>query len=132
MTRNAKQDTPTNADQLAEKIARLALDKKAEDILKIDVRGITDMTDFFIICSADTEIQVKAIADAIRKGTPHKPIHLEGYENLRWILLDYIDTVVHIMRTSDRNYYNLEKLWADAPTTEINDATQGYAATTPD
>ncbi|NOZ75985.1 MAG: ribosome silencing factor [FCB group bacterium] len=102
-------------------ISSLALDKKAENVLLIDVRKITTMTDFFIICSADTDIQVKAIADSIRRGTPHKPTHTEGYQQVRWILLDYITVVVHVMRTRDRYYYNIEKLWADAPTEEFTD-----------
>ena len=66
-------------------------------------------------------IQVKAIADSIRKNTVHKPTRIEGYEQLNWVLLDYIDVIVHIFKTTERNYYNLEKLWADAPKTEYND-----------
>ncbi|MFQ6614632.1 MAG: RsfS/YbeB/iojap family protein, partial [Fidelibacterota bacterium] len=62
-----------------------------------------------------------AIADSIRRGTPHKPAHLEGYQQVRWILLDYIHVVVHVMRTQDRYYYNIEKLWADAPVEELLD-----------
>lgn len=94
-------------------------------MILIDVRELTSMTDFFVICSADTDIQVKAIADEIRRGTPHKPTHIEGYQQLRWVLLDYIDVVVHVMRTRDRNYYNIEKLWADAPLKEITDDHNG-------
>jgi len=88
------------------------------------VRGLTSITDFFVICSADTEVQVKAIADAIRKGTPHKPWRLEGLEHLHWVLLDYIDVVVHIFKTSERNYYQLERLWSDAPIREIVDESE--------
>lgn len=115
--------TDKSAD-LAQTICRLALSKKAERVLAIDVRELTSFTDSFVICSADTDIQVKAIADAIRRGTPHKPHHIEGYDNLQWILLDYIDVVVHIFKTRERNYYNIEKLWADAPTVEFEDETE--------
>jgi ribosome-associated protein len=114
-------DTTLNADKLAETIADLALSKKAAKIQLIDVRGLTSITDFFLICSADTEVQVKAISDAIRRGTPSKPWRVEGYEHLRWILMDYIDVVAHVFTTSERDYYNLERLWADAPIKEILD-----------
>ena len=90
-------------------------------MLSIDVQKLTSITDQFVICSADTNIQVKAIADSIRKNTVHKPTRIEGYEQLNWVLLDYIDVIVHIFKTTERNYYNLEKLWADAPKTEYND-----------
>ncbi len=105
----------------AQHIGELSLSKKAEHVQVYDVRGITSMTDYFLFCSADTEVQVKAIADAIRRGTPHKPWRVEGYETQRWVLLDYIDVVVHIFKTSERHYYNLEKLWADAPMQEMAD-----------
>ncbi|MBT7172636.1 MAG: RsfS/YbeB/iojap family protein, partial [Candidatus Marinimicrobia bacterium] len=59
--------------------------------------------------------------DTIRKSTDHKPIRIEGYEQLNWVLLDYIDVIVHIFKTTERNYYNIEKLWADAPIIEYND-----------
>jgi ribosome-associated protein len=117
-------NTPTQSDELAELIGHLALSKKAENVLAIDVRGLTSITDFFVICSADTDIQVKAITDAIRRGTPQKPWRMEGYEFLHWVLLDYIDVVVHIFKTRERNYYQLERLWSDAPVREITDAVE--------
>ncbi len=109
---------------LAQLIGDLSLTKKAENIQMFDVRDITSMTDYFLFCSAETEVQVKAIADAIRKGTPHRPWRIEGYENQQWILLDYIDVIVHVFKTTERNFYNLEKLWADAPMKEIQDEDQ--------
>ena len=66
-------------------------------------------------------LQVKAITDNIRKGTDHKPRHLEGYENQNWVLLDYFDVIVHIFNKEEREYYGLERLWADAPIMEISD-----------
>ncbi len=104
-------------------IADLALQKKADTVVGIDVRGLTSVADFFLICSADTEPQIKAIVDHIRRGTPHKPWHLEGYDNLSWVLLDYIDVVVHVFKTQEREYYGLEKLWADAPSIPFEDET---------
>ena len=100
-------------------MGKLALSKKAEQIIYFDVRKLTSVTDYFFICSANTEIQVKAIADAIREGTPDKPWHQEGYENQKWILLDYVDVIANIFRTDERNYYSLEKLWGDAPANKI-------------
>ena len=113
--------TAVTSSDLADKIAKIALDKKAENVISINVKKLTSFTDQFVICSADTDIQVKAIADTIRKSTDHKPIRIEGYEQLNWVLLDYIDVIVHIFKTTERNYYNIEKLWADAPKIEYND-----------
>lgn len=120
MTKTSPVATVTSSE-LAAQIAQLSLDMKGDQILSLDVKKLTSITDYFIICSADTDIQVKGIADSIRKNTVHKPIRTEGYEQSNWVLLDYIDVIVHIFRTTERNYYEIEKLWADAPTTEYSD-----------
>ena len=106
---------------LLSQILDLAIDKKAGRIVIFDVRGLSSLTDFFMVCHGNSEAQVKAIVDNIRKGTENKPRHLEGYENQNWILLDYFDVVVHVFRKDERDYYELERLWADAPMKEIND-----------
>ena len=106
---------------LLKQIVNLAQEKKAVQLVAMDVRGLSSITDYCVICSGDSEPQVKAIADNIRKGTPKKPNHLEGYENLNWVLMDYFDVVVHVFGKDDRGYYNIEKLWADAPITEFTD-----------
>ena len=110
-----------SSSKLAEDIAQFALDKKAEKVVSLNVKKLTNITDEFVICSSDTNIQVKAIADSIRKNTDHKPVRIEGYENLNWVLLDYIDVIVHVFKTSERNYYNIEKLWGDASIREFSD-----------
>ena len=110
-----------SSSNLAARIAQFALDKKAEKVVSLNVKDLTNITDEFVICSSDTNIQVKAIADSIRKSTDTKPIRVEGYEHLNWVLLDYIDVIVHIFKTAERNYYNIEKLWADASIREFND-----------
>lgn len=110
-----------SSSNLAAKIAQFALDKKAEKVVSLNVKNLTSIADEFVICSSDTNIQVKAIADSIRKSTDTKPIRVEGYEHLNWVLLDYIDVIVHIFKTAERNYYNIEKLWADASIREFND-----------
>ncbi len=110
-----------SSSKLAESIAQFALDKKAENVVSLNVKKLTNITDEFVICSSDTNIQVKAIADSIRKNTDHKPVRIEGYEHLNWVLLDYIDVIVHVFKTSERNYYNIEKLWGDASIREFSD-----------
>tara|TARA_B100001250_G_scaffold286327_1_gene248322 strand:- start:43 stop:411 length:369 start_codon:yes stop_codon:yes gene_type:complete len=115
-------DTDFIFDQpLLSQILDLAIDKKAGRIVIFDVRGLSSLTDFFMVCHGNSEAQVKAIVDNIRKGTENKPRHLEGYENQNWILLDYFDIVVHVFKKDERDYYELERLWADAPMKEIND-----------
>lgn len=108
---------------LLQQIVDLAQGKKAVNLIAMDVRGLSSITDYFVICTGDSEPQVRAIADNIRRGTPHKPYYLEGYENLSWVLLDYFDVVVHVFGKDDRDYYNIEKLWADAPVIEFKDET---------
>ena len=113
-----------SSSELAVNIAKFALDKKAENVVSLNVKNLTNITDEFVICSSDTNIQVKAIADSIRKNTDYKPVRIEGYEHLNWVLLDYINVIVHIFKTSERNYYNIEKLWGDAPIREFIDEDQ--------
>ena len=110
--------------QLADIIGKLTLTKNAENVLSINVRKVSSSADYFIICSAETGIQVSAIANAVRKGTPTKPWHVEGLNNQNWVLLDYIDVVLHVFKTQTREFYSLEKLWADAPTVEITNEPQ--------
>tara|TARA_B100001173_G_scaffold65145_1_gene55032 strand:- start:149 stop:517 length:369 start_codon:yes stop_codon:yes gene_type:complete len=112
-------DLTANQPRLKQ-ITNLALNKKADKLIILDVRELSSLADFFIICHGNSEPQVKAIADNIRKGTNHKPRHIEGYDNQNWILLDYFDIIVHVFKKDDREYYNLERLWADAPYEEID------------
>lgn len=107
---------PLNSEKLAEKAAKLALTKKAERINILNLKKLTSITDYFVICSGSTDIQVKAIADAITDGLKKeaRPWHIEGYSNLQWVLLDYVDVVVHVFQNEIREYYDLERLWADA------------------
>lgn len=103
--------------QLADFITDLALEKKGKQIVKLNLQNLTTMTDFFIILTADSEVQVKAIADHIlRQSKKHgiKIYHKEGFESLKWVLLDFVDVIVHIFRGHTREFYGLEKLWADA------------------
>jgi ribosome-associated protein len=92
--------------------------KNGEGIISINIKEIgTGVCDYFIICHGNSRTQVEAIAnsveDTVRISTGEKPWHIEGFENAEWILLDYIDIVIHIFQSKARNFYQLEKLWAD-------------------
>ncbi|MCB0722699.1 MAG: ribosome silencing factor [Ignavibacteriae bacterium] len=110
--------------ELAEKIAQLMLDKKGEDVKIFDIRDITTVVDYFVICSASSDTQVRAIANHIKDETGkmgEKPWHNEGLNNLSWVLMDYVNVVVHIFLNETRRFYNLEGLWADAEIIEVKD-----------
>lgn len=103
---------------LAKKIIKFVLSKKAEDVHLLDIRKISPLADFFIICSGVSDVQVKAIADAVIEGCEKNGIeiyHVEGYESLGWVLIDFVDVVLHIFQPEVRAYYQLERLWGDAP-----------------
>ncbi len=112
-----------NSYEIAKKAALGALNKKATDVLIMDLKKVSTMTDYFVICSGDVDVQVKAIADEIRRELKKdvRPWHVEGYQNLTWVLMDYVDVVVHVFQKEIRDYYNLEKLWGDAPVERITD-----------
>ena len=119
-----KTNLAPDPEELAKAISILALSKKAQEIRILDLRGLTDITDFFVICSGDSDLHIKAIADAIMEGTKElqaKVWHIEGYKALSWVLLDYINVVAHIFRPETRERYALEKLWGDAPTQKVKD-----------
>jgi len=105
-------------------VTELILQKKGSNVLVLNLKKQTTVTDYFIICSASSDVQIKAIADNILKETKkigQKPWHKEGYNNLSWVLLDFVDVVVHIFLDNVRKFYNLEGLWGDAEITEIKD-----------
>lgn len=84
----------------------------------LDLRKLTDVADYFVICSGAVDVQIKSIADNISEGLKKHGVevwHLEGYSALNWVLLDYVTVVVHIFKEETRRYYNLEMLWGDAP-----------------
>lgn len=103
-------------------IAEIIKTKKGFDINILDLRKLSGIADFFVVCSADADRQVKAIADEVDEKLHNQGIrcfHKEGYETMNWIILDYFDVIVHVFRAEARNYYNLEKLWGDAPVIKI-------------
>ena len=114
------------ARELALTAAQAAADKKAQDIVLIDVADQLYITDAFVIASASNERQVGSIVDAIEEallGLPEKakPVRREGERQGRWVLLDYIDVVIHIQHAEEREFYALDKLWKDCPTIEFVD-----------
>lgn len=109
--------TASNALALAQRAAQIALDTKALDVVLLDLRGVTDMTDFFIIASGTSDTHARAVGEHVmaglkKEGSPAH--HVEGLEKGRWVLLDFVDFVVHVFHPTLRNFYQLERLWADA------------------
>ncbi|MBI5464711.1 MAG: ribosome silencing factor [Ignavibacteriales bacterium] len=109
---------------LANRIANFMLSKKAQNVVIADLRKVTPTADFFVICSADSDTQVKAIADAVQEGTAGigSPVwKYEGYQALQWVLLDFVDVVAHVFYKEARSFYNLERLWGDARLKHVSD-----------
>ena len=108
----------------AQRISELMLDKKAVDIIMIDVRKITTLTDFFVVCTSESEPQTRAITDHINQKMKEEGVkswHIEGYEHLDWVLIDFVHIVVHIFSKETREYYEFERLWADGKITPVKD-----------
>lgn len=107
-----------NSLEIARLCAEAADNKKAFDILVLDLRGLTYITDYFVVCSASNITQVAAISDWVRDALAKNgasPSHVEGDAEANWVLMDYGDVVVHVFDEATRQYYSLEKLWGDAP-----------------
>jgi ribosome-associated protein len=102
--------------------AELAAERRAEEIVILDLRNLTGIADFFVVSHANADVQVRAIADRIEQGMEEQDErvwHREGYENGQWIVLDYVDVVCHLFLREKREFYQLERLWGDAPRTEL-------------
>lgn len=103
-------------------MARTAEDRKASDVLILDITKITLVADYFVIASAPSMIRVRAIADAVGESAKQNGLeilHREGYDTARWVLLDYGSVVVHVFTEEERLFYSLERLWGDAPIVEV-------------
>ena len=117
--------TGLRSEQLARQIAETALDRKARDVVVLDMRGVVGYTDFFVIATGNTERQTHAIEDAIYQRLKSSgdgrllPERVEGRSEGRWILMDYLDCVVHIFTPAARDYYRLETLWGEVPALEV-------------
>jgi ribosome-associated protein len=104
--------------EIAKAAARAARDKKCTNICVLDLREISSITDYFVICSVASEIQARAVANHVEEVLSERGVgvwHVEGYEKASWILLDYVDVVMHVFDDETRDFYGLDRLWGDAP-----------------
>ncbi len=113
-------------EEIAVAVAEYASDRKALDIVQLDLREIVGYTDYLVICTGRTDRQTKAIHDAVHAGMKSEhgllPRRVEGLSQARWILLDYLDVVVHVFTPDTREYYRLEQLWGEAPAQAVGAA----------
>ena len=119
-------------EELARVIAGYADDKKAQEVVELDLRGVVGYTDYFVICTGTSERQVKAIHDGIYQGLKDEhgvlPRRVEGAGESRWVLMDYLDVVVHVFTPDARSFYRLEQLWGEVPSRELGSASQVTSA----
>jgi ribosome-associated protein len=119
---------PSGSKRLTAEISRVvaaALDKKAFDVVVLDLRRTPAFTDFFVLCSGGSQRQVKAIADAIEetlRAARVRPAHIEGYDRAEWVLMDFFSFIVHVFTPQTRDFYSLERLWGDAERIEVTEA----------
>jgi ribosome-associated protein len=117
-----KAPTPLSPEEAVATITELAADRKALDIVQLDLRGMIGYADYFVICSGRTDRQTRAIHDAIHEGMKARgilPRRVEGVSEAKWILMDYLDVVVHVFTPDTREYYRLEQLWGEAPSSAV-------------
>lgn len=114
-----------DSQQLLDVISAALLDKLAKDITVLNVQGLTTLTDYFVVCHAQSDVQIKAIAHNVMDETEEqlgeKVWNKEGMDTLRWVILDYVNVVVHIFREDKREFYGIERMWSDAEVTKIKD-----------
>jgi ribosome-associated protein len=111
-----------SAERKARQAAQAALEKKAVNVVVLDVQGLSSVTDYFLVCNGKSTTHIQTIRDAIReglKGMGVRPLHAEGIPESGWILLDYGDVLMHVFLEDTRLYYALERLWGDAPTLSL-------------
>lgn len=128
MARTDKRRSPgTGRKRLTGDVGRAvkaALDKKAKNVVVLDLRRTPAFTDFFVLCSGGNPRQVKAIADSVEdamRAAKVRPSHIEGYDRAEWILMDYFNFIVHVFAPETREFYSLERLWGDAERIEVTD-----------
>ncbi len=130
LTENKKRKTHAPVKLLARLAVDAILEKKGRNIEVLDVRNVSGIADYFVIVTGDSDLQVKAIVASVRANLKEKvgelPWHVEGKEHHNWVLMDYVDLVVHVFLAEQREYYALERLWGDAPHATVDD--KGTAA----
>jgi len=134
MAKTQTRRTPSGRKRLTgevSKAVRAALEKKAADVVVLDLRKTPAFTDFFVLCSGQNPRQVKAIADAVEeamRAAKIKPAHVEGYDRAEWILMDYFSFIVHVFVPQTREFYSLERLWGDAERISIDEESEARPA----
>ena len=116
--------TAYTAQQTLDYCSEWLLDRKGEDIVAIDLRKVAEFADYFMICTGTSDVQVRALADAVIEGMKEagqRPLHVEGYDSRKWVLIDFVDVVVHVFQPEEREFYALERLWGDAPARHVTD-----------
>lgn len=125
----AKRVSGVPARILAREAVDALLEKKARDIVVLDMRGVSGVADLFVLATGDSDLQIKAAVDSVRarlrERFEERPWHVEGYEHRQWILVDYVDLVVHVFTDERRSFYGLERLWGDAPREAVPDDGEG-------
>ena len=128
LTNRKKKSTTrlTKNSKVIKTIIAAIQEKKGQNIISLDLRKIKEaVADFFIVCEAGSQPQIRAIADNVEDKVKEKcnenPYHHEGYQKLHWVLIDYVNVVVHVMQTESRKFYKLEEMWSDAAAEEHND-----------
>jgi ribosome-associated protein len=122
ISRRARTPAPALPHQVATAV-RAAADKKADDLVVLDLRKAAGFTDYFVICTGQNARQIKAIADAVEEALARdhvKPAHVEGYGHAEWVLIDYFDFVVHVFGAETRRFYGLERLWGSATAIDVS------------
>jgi ribosome-associated protein len=122
LTERTSTRSPLTSRDLLRVAADAALSKKASDPVALDLQDLEAVSDYFFICSATSEVQVKAVAEGVEERLREygvKPWHVEGLEGRRWVLLDYVDVVVHVFHQKTREYYMLDRLWGDARSVDL-------------
>jgi len=134
MAKTQTRRTPSGRKRLTGEVGkavRAALEKKAADVVVLDLRKTPAFTDFFVLCSGQNPRQVKAIADAVEeamRAAKIKPAHVEGYDRAEWILMDYFSFIVHVFVPQTREFYSLERLWGDAERIAIDEQSEARPA----
>jgi len=122
VTTRSRTQTPSSALALLRTAAAAAAAKKAHGVIALDLRDLDGVCDYFLICSGSSEVQVKAIAEAVEEKLREKgqrPWHVEGLQGRSWVLLDYVEVVVHVFHETTREYYMLDRLWGDARSVDL-------------
>ena len=125
----AERQSATDIAEQVQRAAAILIDRKANDVVLLSLKGVSDMTDYFLIASGTSDTHVRALGNAVledmKKDVGQMANHSEGLQQGRWVLLDYVDFVVHVFHPTLRNFYQIERLWADAQVVPITAAASG-------